>query len=315
MWQEHSDPERFADWPQRLSQRGIGRVEGIHEGDLGFILATNCSLDDIREVLANNRHWQGARAGQISDVDLGLPSGPTGMDPSQTSFFHLHGIGTKMVGPGASEIVLDLATVALVDGASVFIFSVIFQEVGTFHLACDTDAFTLSPTDGVALVSPAIFNVVASNSEEPIEDLLFPDVGSTSDVPSDIAFYLNERIVASTDGNKMVRITAGGMEVAIPSGQSDGVHVLARGLSVSIDPPTDLAYGSEVSIIVDEGAFLDMAGHETRLRFGPLPTQMCVLVYTDSALHNAVADPDEEGSDDEWLAKAKKEGYPCPFSA
>ena len=34
------------------------------------------------------------------------------------------------------------------------------------------------------------------------------------------------------------------------------------------------------------------------------PTKMCVLVYTDSALHNA--DPDEEGSDDEWLAKAKK---------
>ena len=31
---------------------------------LGFILATNCSLDDIREVLANNRRWQGARAEQ-----------------------------------------------------------------------------------------------------------------------------------------------------------------------------------------------------------------------------------------------------------
>ena len=32
---------------------------------------------------------------------------------------------------------------------------------------------------------------------------------------------------------------------------------------------------------------------------------MCVLVYTDSALHNADADPDEEGSDDEW---AKQKG-------
>ena len=35
---------------------------------------------------------------------------------------------------------------------------------------------------------------------------------------------------------------------------------------------------------------------------------MCVLVYSDSALHNADADPDEEGSDDEWLAKAKQRG-------
>ena len=64
---------------------------------------------------------------------------------------------------------------------------------------------------------------------------------------------------------------------------------------MSVDPPTDLAYRSEVSVVVDEGAFLDMAGHETVLRFGPLLTKMCVLVYTDSALHNADADPDEEG--------------------
>ena len=66
------------------------------------------------------------------------------MDPSQTSFFQLLSSGTKMYGPSASEIVLDLATVALGDGASVFI--VIFQEVGTFHLAFGSDAFKLSPT-------------------------------------------------------------------------------------------------------------------------------------------------------------------------
>ena len=64
-----------------------------------------------------------------------------------------------------------------------------------------------------------------------------------------------------------------------------------------MDPPVDLAYESEVSVIVDDGAFLDMAGHETGLRFRPLPTKMCVLVHTDSALQNADADPDEEGTD------------------
>ena len=47
---------------------------------------------------------------------------------------------------------------------------------------------------------------------------------------------------------------------------------------------------------------------EIGLRFRPLPTKMCVLVNTDSALHNAEADNDEEGSDDEWLAKAKQKG-------
>ena len=47
---------------------------------------------------------------------------------------------------------------------------------------------------------------------------------------------------------------------------------------------------------------------EFGLRLRPLSTKMCVLVYTDSALHNADVDTDEEGSDDEWLAKAKQKG-------
>ena len=114
MRQEHNDPERFADWSQRQSQRGIGQVEVIHEGEPW--------LHFCREVLANNKCWQEARTGQISNVDLVLLSGPTGMDPSQTSFFQLLSTGTKMVCPGASEIALDLATAALVDGALI-IFS------------------------------------------------------------------------------------------------------------------------------------------------------------------------------------------------
>ena len=139
-------------------------------------------------------------------------------------------------------------------------------------------------------------------------DLLFPNVGSTSDVPSDIAFYFDERVVPCTDGSKIIGIPAGGVEVAIPSGQSDRVNVLAPGSIVCVDPPTDLAYESEVSVVVDGGAFLDMAGHETGWRFRPLPAKMCVLVCADSALHNAEADLDEEGSGDEWLATAKQKG-------
>ena len=92
---------------------------------------------------------------------------------------------------------LYLATVVLVDGASV-------------SIASDTGAVSVSPPGGVALVNPAIFSVVASDTEEPIENFLFPSVGSTSDVSSDTAFYLNERIVASANGSKMVRVTVCG---------------------------------------------------------------------------------------------------------
>ena len=56
-------------------------------GNLGFIFATNCSLDEIKTVIAGNRVSAAAKTGQVSQVDLSLPSGPTGMDPSQTAFF------------------------------------------------------------------------------------------------------------------------------------------------------------------------------------------------------------------------------------
>ena len=169
------------------TNEGLDKLRAYMKGNLGFIFATACSLDGIREELANNKRWQEARIGQVSNVDLVLPSRLVGMDPSQTSFFQLLSIGSKMVGPGASEIVLDLATVAHVDGALIFFFSAIFPEVGTFHLAFDTDAFSLSSTGDVAFVKPVIFTVVAQDSEEPIEDLLVPYVGSTSHVSNDIA--------------------------------------------------------------------------------------------------------------------------------
>ena len=115
----------------------------------------------------------------------------------------------------------------------------------------------MSPTGRVALVRSVIFSVVALYSEEQIENLLFPNVGSTSDVCSDMAFSYNERFAASTPGSKMVGVTACGVKVAVPSGQSDRVPVLAPGSIVPADPTSDWAYGSEVSVIVDEGAFLD----------------------------------------------------------
>ena len=99
---------------------GLDKLRAYLKGNLGFIFSTNCSLDDVREALANNKRWQEARTGQISNADFFmLPSGLVGVDPSQTSFFQLLGIGTKMVGSGASEIVLGLATVALVEGVRI----------------------------------------------------------------------------------------------------------------------------------------------------------------------------------------------------
>merc|ERR1711957_32045 len=72
----------------------------------GFIFATSCTLDFIREVLKKHRKSAAAKAGQISVCSLSIPSGPTGMDPSQTSFFQALNIGTKIV-KGQIELISD----------------------------------------------------------------------------------------------------------------------------------------------------------------------------------------------------------------
>merc|ERR1719222_283187 len=73
---------------------------------MGYIFATNCTLDDIRECLKRHRKAAAAKTGQMSMVDEFLPAGPTGMDPSQTSFFQALNIGTKIV-KGQIELISE----------------------------------------------------------------------------------------------------------------------------------------------------------------------------------------------------------------
>merc|ERR1719183_2110073 len=74
------------------------------KGNIGFIFATNCELDEIREVISQYKVMSAAKAGQVSLVDWKIPSGPTGMDPSQTNFFQALNIATKIV-KGQIELV------------------------------------------------------------------------------------------------------------------------------------------------------------------------------------------------------------------
>merc|ERR1719373_1042231 len=67
------------------------------KGNIGFIFATACTTDEIRDVLNKYVLDAAAKAGQTSMVDLDIPGGPTGMDPSQTSFFQTLNIATKIV--------------------------------------------------------------------------------------------------------------------------------------------------------------------------------------------------------------------------
>merc|ERR1740129_518021 len=85
---------------------GMDKLRSNVQGNIGFIFAQTCTLDDIREVLKKHRRESAGKAGMVSMVDLNLPSGPTGMDPSRTAFFQALNIGTKIV-KGQIELVTD----------------------------------------------------------------------------------------------------------------------------------------------------------------------------------------------------------------
>eukprot|EP00405_Crypthecodinium_cohnii_P020790 CAMPEP_0206482396 /NCGR_PEP_ID=MMETSP0324_2-20121206/38856_1 /ASSEMBLY_ACC=CAM_ASM_000836 /TAXON_ID=2866 /ORGANISM="Crypthecodinium cohnii, Strain Seligo" /LENGTH=321 /DNA_ID=CAMNT_0053960349 /DNA_START=127 /DNA_END=1092 /DNA_ORIENTATION=- len=85
---------------------GLDKLRASIYGNIGFIFATNCTLDDIRDVMGKFVRDSAAKAGQISRTNLNLPAGPTGMDPSQTSFFQALNIGTKIV-KGQIELVSE----------------------------------------------------------------------------------------------------------------------------------------------------------------------------------------------------------------
>jgi len=91
---------------ERHPEAGLDKLRAGMVGNIGFIFATNCTLDDIRAVIGKHRKPAAAKTGQVSMCDMSLPSGPTGMDPSQTSFFQALNIGTKIV-KGQIELVSD----------------------------------------------------------------------------------------------------------------------------------------------------------------------------------------------------------------
>merc|ERR1719295_2025029 len=90
----------------------MDKLRAAVNGNIGFIFANNCSLDEIREVLNKHTRQSAAKSGQVSVVDWFIPSGPTGMDPSQTSFFQALNIGTKIV-KGQIELVSDFKILTL----------------------------------------------------------------------------------------------------------------------------------------------------------------------------------------------------------
>jgi len=74
-------------------------------GNVGLAF-TEDSLPDVRDKMDSYRVGAPARAGVVAPVAVTIPAGPTGMDPSQTSFFQTLNIATK-INKGSIDILQD----------------------------------------------------------------------------------------------------------------------------------------------------------------------------------------------------------------
>lgn len=76
-------------------------------GNMGFIFCqAPDALEKTREAIAEFVVPAGARAGVVAPKDVMIPAGPSGLEPSQTSFFQALNIATKIV-KGAIEITTE----------------------------------------------------------------------------------------------------------------------------------------------------------------------------------------------------------------
>mmetsp|Transcript_6 Transcript_6/g.15 ORF Transcript_6/g.15 Transcript_6/m.15 type:complete len:316 (-) Transcript_6:330-1277(-) len=78
-------------------------------GNVGIVFTTS-DLVDVRDKIDTYRVGAPARAGVVAPVSVSVSAGPTGMDPSQTSFFQTLNIATK-INKGSIEILNDMVVV------------------------------------------------------------------------------------------------------------------------------------------------------------------------------------------------------------
>jgi len=76
------------------------------KGNIGLVL-TNSDLNEVRKKLVENRKPASAKVGAIAPCDVILEAGPTGMEPTQTSFLQALNIQSR-INKGQVEISADV---------------------------------------------------------------------------------------------------------------------------------------------------------------------------------------------------------------
>jgi large subunit ribosomal protein LP0 len=86
---------------------------GVLVGNRGMLF-TNSDVKEITDILESHRVQAPAKVGNIAPVDVSVPAGNTGMEPTMTSFFQALGVQTK-IAKGTVEITVEKKVLSVGD--------------------------------------------------------------------------------------------------------------------------------------------------------------------------------------------------------
>jgi len=83
----------------------IDKLNTFLKGKVGLIFSDS-AVFDLKPLIESNKKPAAAKVGMVAPIDVAIPPGPTGLDPSQISFFHALNMSTK-IQKGQIEISKD----------------------------------------------------------------------------------------------------------------------------------------------------------------------------------------------------------------
>lgn len=101
---DENDPD-FEDRKGWTPLNGLDKLSALCREKVGLIFS-DAPVYQLKPILEGNRKPAPARTGTFAPDDVVIPPGPTGLDPSQISFFHALNISTKIM-RGQIEITKD----------------------------------------------------------------------------------------------------------------------------------------------------------------------------------------------------------------
>ena len=93
---EESNP--YYDDLVRFGKEGIPSLDKLYhliKGKVGLIFS-DIPTYELKPMIEENRIATAAKVGVVAPCDVSIPAGPTGLDPSQISFFHALKMSTKI---------------------------------------------------------------------------------------------------------------------------------------------------------------------------------------------------------------------------